>query len=640
MSARRPGSRAGSGLALALALTLALVTQRATPAAAQDPPPAGLVLTSVDPAGYPAVSAVVTVDPGVAGVDLPSTDFTVEENSEPVDASIARMLTDNLEVVLALDTSGSMEGEPLAAARQAAAGFLTALPAEVPVAIVGFGPKPALLAEATTDRAALEVTLDDLTATGDTALYDAVVHSTVQFTTAATDRVVVLLSDGGDTASATTLEAAEAAAAGITLYVIDLVTPESNPDALARLAAAGHGTVSPAADPDALAALYQESARALVNRYRVVYTSAATGTVDLTVRLTAAGGTVEDTRSVDLPTPPAAPVLDDGASKVALAVPGPVGPGPHPGLLIGAAAFFLALLTIGVVVVPAAPRPAKPSTQMLALPAPPERPTPSQLTQRVADAAEAFLERRGRRQSLAARLEVAGISLRTGEFVVLVSACAAIGALAGIALAGLLGFFLGAAGVPLAAWAVVNVRVDRRRAQFADLLPDNLQLLTGTLRSGHSLMHALDTLGREASEPARTEFRRVLLETRVGRDPSDALAAVADRMDSDDFSWVVSAIDINREVGGDLPAILDNVADTIRERQRVHRQIKALTAEGRISGYVLTALPPVLALILAALNPTYFSRLTSGGGAVLLIASAVLVVLGWLWMRRLGRLDF
>jgi tight adherence protein B len=619
-----------------LALTLALVTQGATPAAAQDPPPAGLVLTSVDPAGYPAVSAVVTVDPGAAGVDLPATDFTVEENGKPVDALIARMPTDNLEVILALDTSGSMEGEPLAAARQAAAGFLDALPAEVPVAIVGFGPEAAVLAEATTDRAALEVTLDDLTATGETALYDAVVHTTGQFTTAATDRVVVLLSDGGDTASATTLEAAEAAAAGITLYVIDLVTPESNPDALARLAAAGHATVSPAADPDALAALYQESARALVNRYRVDYTSAATGTVDLTVRLTAAGGTVEDTRSVDLPTPPAAPVSGDGASKVAPAVPGPVGPGPHPGLLIGAAAFFLALLTIGVVVVPAAPRPAKPS----ALPAPPERPTPSQLTQRVADAAEAFLERRGRRQSLAARLEVAGISLRTGEFVVLVSACAAIGALAGIALAGLLGFLLGAAGVPLAAWAVVNVRVDRRRAQFADLLPDNLQLLTGTLRSGHSLMHALDTLGREASEPARTEFRRVLLETRVGRDPSDALAAVADRMDSDDFSWVVSAIDINREVGGDLPAILDNVADTIRERQRVHRQIKALTAEGRISGYVLTALPPVLALILAALNPTYFSRLTSGGGAVLLIASAVLVVLGWLWMRRLGRLDF
>ena len=161
MSARRPGSRAGSGLALALALTLALMTQRATPAAAQDPPPAGLVLTSVDPAGYPAVSAVVTVDPGVAGVDLPSTDFTVEENGEPVDASIARMLTDNLEVVLALDTSGSMKGEPLAAARQAAAGFLAALPAEVPVAIVGFGPEPAVLAEATTDRAALEVTLDD-----------------------------------------------------------------------------------------------------------------------------------------------------------------------------------------------------------------------------------------------------------------------------------------------------------------------------------------------------------------------------------------------------------------------------------------------------------------------------------------------
>ena len=215
------------------------------------------MLTSVDPAGYPAVSAVVTVDPGAAGVDLLRRLHGGGER-RAVDALIARMLTDNLEVVLALDTSGSMEAA--GAARQAAAGFLAALPAEVPVAIVGFGPEAAVLAEATTDRAALEVTLDDLTATGETALYDRSCTPPGS-STAATDRVVVLLSDGGDTASATTLEAAEAAAAGITLYVIDLVTPESNP-ALARLAAAGHGTVSPAADPDALAALYQESARA------------------------------------------------------------------------------------------------------------------------------------------------------------------------------------------------------------------------------------------------------------------------------------------------------------------------------------------------------------------------------------------
>jgi tight adherence protein B len=150
----------------------------------------------------------------------------------------------------------------------------------------------------------------------------------------------------------------------------------------------------------------------------------------------------------------------------------------------------------------------------------------------------------------------------------------------------------------------------------------------------------LATLGREASEPARGEFRRVLLEVRVGRDPGDSLRALADRMGSDDFDWVVGAIDINREVGGDLAMILDNVAETIRERQRLQRQVKSLSAEGRLSGYVLTALPPVLALVMAAINPDYLAELGSGFGPVLVVAGAVLLVIGWIWIRRLTRLTF
>lgn len=612
-------------------------------ASAQEAEPAAIELTSVDTAGFPSVTAVVTVDPGVAGVALPAEAFEVLEDGEPVAAQVARMPTSNLELVLALDTSGSMEGEPLAAAQQAATDFLTALPADVPVAVVGFGPEPALLAATSTDRAVQADTLAGLTASGETALYDAVIHATQQFSTPATDRVVVLLSDGGDTSSAAALEAAEAAAAGVTLYVIDLVTPESNPDALARLAAAGQGTVSSAVDPTALDGLYQAAARALVNRYQVDYTSDATGTVDLSVRLTTEGGTVSATQPVQMPVSPTAPTdppAGEAAAKAGSPGPAPERSGPHRGLLVGAVAMFLALLTIGLVVVPPRDTPPRPVTNLLPVPAPPpERPTPSQLTQRVTDATEAFLERRGRQQGLAAALDVAGISLRTGELVVLVVVVTVIGALAGLAVAGLLGFLL-AAGIPLVAWAIVNVLADRRRERFADLLPDNLQLLTSSLRSGHSLLHALDTLAREAPEPARAEFRRVLLETRVGRDPGDALSAVADRMGSDDFTWVVGAIEINREVGGDLPATIDSVADTIRERQRVHRQIKALTAEGRISGYVLTGLPPVLALVMAAVNPGYFSRLASGGGLALLLVGAALLVIGWIWMRRLGRLDF
>jgi tight adherence protein B len=186
----------------------------------------------------------------------------------------------------------------------------------------------------------------------------------------------------------------------------------------------------------------------------------------------------------------------------------------------------------------------------------------------------------------------------------------------------------------------VRILADRRRTAFADALPDNLQLLTGTLRSGYGLLQALDTLAREAPEPAGGEFRRVLLEVRVGRDPGDALRALAVRMQSEDFEWVIGAIEINREVGGDLATIMDNVAETIRERQRLHRQMRALTAEGRISGYVLTALPVLLALALIVLNPEYIGRLGSGPGLVMVGVGVVMLTVGWIWIRRLCRIEF
>jgi tight adherence protein B len=268
-----------------------------------------------------------------------------------------------------------------------------------------------------------------------------------------------------------------------------------------------------------------------------------------------------------------------------------------------------------------------------------DRPTPSEITQRMAAAADQILERQGRRETLAMSLDVAGISLRTGEFSVLVLAAAVVAALAGLALVGPLGFLLGLAAVPLAAWALVRVKADRRRARFADTLPDTLQLLTGSIRSGYGLLQSLDTLAREADEPAGTELRRVLLEVRVGRDPGDALRALAGRMQSEDFEWVVGAVEINREVGGDLAAILDNVAETIRERQRLNRQMRALTAEGRLGGYVLTALPVFLGCVMAIVSPDYLSRLGSGTGLVMLMAGLMMLLVGWIWIRRLCRLE-
>jgi tight adherence protein B len=351
------------------------------------------------------------------------------------------------------------------------------------------------------------------------------------------------------------------------------------------------------------------------------------------------------TKGFELPappttTPPATEPSPPSATELASRPLGGTAPSPV-GLAVGASAIFLALMTLGIVALPEDTRARLTAARLGATQAVADAPSVSQVTQRMATAAEEFLERRGRRQSVATALEVAGISLRTGEYAVLVVGATLAAGVVGFVLAGPVGLVFGLVLAPVFAWTVVNALADRRRAQFADLLPDNIQLLTSTLRSGYGLLQALDALGRQAGEPARSEFRRVLLEVRVGRDPSEALWALADRMRSDDFEWVIGAIDINRDVGGgDLALILDNVAETIRERQRLNRQIKSLTAEGRLSGYVLTALPLVLAFAMAIINPDYFDELRSGTGLVLVTVGAALLVVGWLWMRRLSRLTY
>ena len=126
-------------------------------------------------------------------------------------------------------------------------------------------------------------------------------------------------------------------------------------------------------------------------------------------------------------------------------------------------------------------------------------------------------------------------------------------------------------------------KASKRQAAFADQLPDALQLLAGGIRAGFGLMQAIDNVAGELPAPAGEEFQRVKVETHLGRDTNEALRAMALRVGSQDFEWVVEAIEINREVGGDLGEILDSVGGTIRDRNRLRRRIKSLSAEGRVS---------------------------------------------------------
>ena len=222
---------------------------------------------------------------------------------------------------------------------------------------------------------------------------------------------------------------------------------------------------------------------------------------------------------------------------------------------------------------------------------------------RTISAVEEALERHGKRAELATTLAVADITMQPGEFIGIVAVVALIAGLVGLLIGGLLAALLVATVVCLGVRIYVRHSKSKRQAAFADQLPDVIQLVTTALRSGYGLTQALDSVADEAEEPARSEFAHVLVETRLGRDLSEAMRALAHRMESEDLDWVVAAIDINRDTGGNLSEILNTVSATIRERQRMHRQVRTLTAEGRLSARILTVLPLVMAFWQWRVNP-------------------------------------
>ena len=194
-------------------------------------------------------------------------------------------------------------------------------------------------------------------------------------------------------------------------------------------------------------------------------------------------------------------------------------------------------------------------------------------------------------------------------FLLLIAGVLAAGAL-GLLLAGLwLGVLLAAA-VPLVAKMVLGMMTSRRQRAFDDQLHDAMQLMSGSLRAGHSLLQALDGVSQEMPQPASEEFARVINETRVGRDMAEALDETAARMDSKDITWVAQAIAINRQIGGNLAEVLDKVGGTIRERGQISRQVKALSAEGKLSAIVLMALPFGVGGFLLLTNPGYLAKFT------------------------------
>ncbi|HVN11130.1 MAG TPA: type II secretion system F family protein [Kineosporiaceae bacterium] len=258
------------------------------------------------------------------------------------------------------------------------------------------------------------------------------------------------------------------------------------------------------------------------------------------------------------------------------------------------------------------------------------------------DLAERVTERRGLGDAVDGRLEAASLPVRTPEWLVIHLAIAlGVGLLfllfsGGGVVATLCGLVIGVAGP----WLYLVVRQGRRESAFLSQLPDTLQMLAGSLQAGYSLPQALDTVVREGQPPMSVEFNRALVEHRLGMPVEDALEGIGRRLSSQDFSWVVMAVRIQRDVGGNLAELLMTVADTLRERERLRRQVKVLSAEGRLSGWILGGLPVLFFVYLVLANPTYLHPLwTTTLGALMMLLAVVLLAVGSFWLSRVVKVE-
>lgn len=273
----------------------------------------------------------------------------------------------------------------------------------------------------------------------------------------------------------------------------------------------------------------------------------------------------------------------------------------------------------------------------------PDAPPSEGALTRAAGAVTTAVERgiEGREGTIARALDLAGVRTRPQDFVVLVIVGMVVAFAIGVLLDDVLIGVLLALLVPVGAYFWLRVKIDRRRLEFADQLDDTLQLMASSLRAGHSLPQALDSISKEAELPTTEEFARITNETRVGRDMNAALLDTADRMASQDFLWVAQAIAINRQAGGNLAEVLDGVAHTIRERNQIRRQVKSLSAEGRLSAIILVLLPIGVGGFVYLTNPEYILKLTENiFGYAMIGAAVVLYIVGGLWMRKTTQIKF
>jgi len=249
----------------------------------------------------------------------------------------------------------------------------------------------------------------------------------------------------------------------------------------------------------------------------------------------------------------------------------------------------------------------------------------SPLVENTVGAATALVDSVDAKGALLAKLERSRVPLRPGELVVVtIAGGLAAGAVIAAATSNVLFGVAGVLASPFVANAYLERTIRKRRQRFEEQFPEALTLIASSLSAGHTFLRSIQMMTQEAGGPLAEEFGRVVSETELGDPLLDALQRMADRLDMRDVDWVVQAIRIQQTVGGKLADLLHTLADFIRAREEIRREIDVLTAEGRVSAFVLGGMPVGLLGFISVVNPDYMAPMYRGWGWVWLgVAAAI-----------------
>ena len=620
----------------------------ATPAWGQERLPAQVEML---PSEAGTVRMVVSVDdlPPGASLDPSSVRVTTGGEQWPAQASAVGGVAEQRTSILVVDTSGSMGAQGIAAAQAAGNRYLDGMPKDVAVGLVTFSQEARVVVPPTQDRVAVRSALAGMRPGGNTALYDGILVALSALGTQG-ERSVVVLSDGADTSSTATIDAAGNGLkkAGASVDLVSFGTAGGQRAALDQLAAMSAGRVMQADDAAQLSQVFAVAARTIVDEITVtvqVPPAVDAERAELVVQVDAGAVTAGSTADVALPAPP---VDTSGTAAAAPSVVSTTVPWLLP---VTVAAAFLALFALFSVALGPLGRDGQSRKRVRDV----ERFTlsrgsvsatveaaPAAITQTALEWAGRTVQRRGVEDSWRLELDRAAIPLRPHEwFIVRLGV-----ALVGVALAVLLFPWwlltgpLTGLGFWLLAGAYVRIKAGRRLKRFAENLPDVLQLIAGSLKSGFSLPQAVDNAAKDGEQPMAGELSRALAESRLGVDLEDALDRVAERMKSTDLEWTVMAVRIAREVGGNLAEVLLSTAETMRERARIQRQVRVLSAEGRLSAYVLLGLPAGITLFMVMFRGSYIAPLiTDPIGWIMTGYGVISIAIGAFVMSRLCKLE-